>query len=440
MKAITRRSFVGGASAAVVAGLAACGNAGSGSSESKDRAPEDRKGNVYWLNFKPELDETAQALGKKYMEKFPNVTVKVVTAASGTYKQTLTSEMDKSDAPTLFVIGNQDGVKEWGDYAMDLKDTDLVKAQNTDEYNLKDGDKVVAAGYCYECYGICVNDDLVKKAGHSTDDIKDFESLKAVVEDIHKNAATLGFDAFVATDLDDSSSWRVTGHLANLEYYYEEKDAGDAWTKAPATIKGTYLPNYKDIFDLYITDSTVDPAQLASKTGDDAVNEFVNGEAVFYQNGTWSYKDVKSLGDDKLGMLPLYIGAAGEEKQGMCSGGENYWCVNSQASADDQQATLDFLYWVVTSDKGTTALADGMGFTCPFNSAKETANPFAKIAKKAVEDGKEPVTWAFVHIPSEEWKKGLSSALTAYAAGTAGWDGVQAAFVDGWAREKAATA
>ena len=128
MKAITRRSFVGGASAAVVAGLAACGNAGSGSSESKDRAPEDRKGNVYWLNFKPELDETAQALGKKYMEKFPNVTVKVVTAASGTYKQTLTSEMDKSDAPTLFVIGNQDGVKEWGDYAMDLKDTDLVKA------------------------------------------------------------------------------------------------------------------------------------------------------------------------------------------------------------------------------------------------------------------------------------------------------------------------
>ena len=32
-------------------------------------------------------------------------------------------------------------------------------------------------------YGIVVNADLVEKAGHSVDDIKDFDSLKAVVED-----------------------------------------------------------------------------------------------------------------------------------------------------------------------------------------------------------------------------------------------------------------
>ena len=216
MKAITRRSFLGGAaSAAAIAGLTAC----SGGSGSQASSGDSRKGSVYWLNFKPELDEAAQELGKKYTEKYPDVKVKVVTAASGTYEQTLTSEMDKDAAPTLFVIGNKAAVKEWGSYAMDLKDTDLVKAQSTDEYNLKDGDKVVAAGYCYECYGICVNDELLEKAGHSKDDIKDFASLKSVVEDIHSRASELGFDAFVATDLDDASSWRVTGHLANLEYF-----------------------------------------------------------------------------------------------------------------------------------------------------------------------------------------------------------------------------
>ena len=198
MKAITRRSFLAGvASAATVAGLAACSN-GSGSKAASDGA---RKGKVYWLNFKPELDATAQSLAKKYMEKYPDVKVKVVTAASGTYEQTLTYEMDKDDAPTLFVIGNRAAVKEWGSYAMDLKDTELVKAQNTDEYNLKDGNKVVAAGYCYECYGICVNDELLEKAGHSKDDIKDFASLKKVVEDIHSRASGLGVNSVSPANL-----------------------------------------------------------------------------------------------------------------------------------------------------------------------------------------------------------------------------------------------
>ena len=62
----------------------------------------------------------------------------------------------------------------------------------------------------YECYGIIVNPDLVEKAGHSMDEIKNFDGLKAVVEDIHANAATLGFDAFTSCDMDGSSSWRFT--------------------------------------------------------------------------------------------------------------------------------------------------------------------------------------------------------------------------------------
>ncbi len=308
MKAITRRSFLAGvASAATVAGLAACSN-GSGSKAASDGA---RKGKVYWLNFKPELDATAQSLAKKYMEKYPDVKVKVVTAASGTYEQTLTSEMDKDDAPTLFVIGNRAAVKEWGSYAMDLKDTELVKAQNTDEYNLKDGNKVVAAGYCYECYGICVNDELLEKAGHSKDDIKDFASLKKVVEDIHSRASELGFDAFAATDLDGASAWRVTGHLANLEYFYEEKKAGSTWTECPKTITGEYLPNYKNLFDLAINNSTVAPETLATG-GHDPETEFAQGKAAFIFSGSFGYADIKDRQEDLLHPLLLRRAGRGE--------------------------------------------------------------------------------------------------------------------------------
>ena len=77
---------------------------------------KDDKGSVYWLNFKPESDEVLQKVAKMYTEE-TGIEVKVVTAASGTYNQTLLAEMDKSDAPTLFVIGNQNAVKEWKDYA-----------------------------------------------------------------------------------------------------------------------------------------------------------------------------------------------------------------------------------------------------------------------------------------------------------------------------------
>ena len=79
------------------------------------------------------------------------------------------------------------------------------------------------------------------------------------------------------------------------------------------------------------TTATCDPALLSAKTGDDAVAEFVTEQAVFYQNGTWAYNDVAELGDDNLGMLPIYIGAEGEDKQGLCTGTENYWCVNSKS-------------------------------------------------------------------------------------------------------------
>ena len=239
--------------------------------------------------------------------------------------------------------------------------------------------------------------------------------------------------------MDSSSDWRFKTHLANLPIYYEYKEDGISSTPA---IKGTYLDNYKAIWDLYITDATCDPAVLSSKTGEDATAEFALGEAVFYQNGTWAYNDLSSNGmsDESLGMLPIYIGVEGEENQGLCTGSENYWCVNKNASEADIQATLDFLKWVVTSEEGCTALSQDMGFVCPFKAFDNypATNPLINIANDYVSSGKNSVAWTFTTMPSEEWKNGVGSALLEYAQGTGNWDGVVTAFVDGWASEYAA--
>ena len=82
-------------------------------------------------------------------------------------------------------------------------------------------------------------------------------------------------------------------------------------------------------------------------------------------------------------------------------------------------------------------MSDEMGFTIPFKSAKESPNVFVQQDAQYTADGKTPVSWNFSTMPSEEWKNGVGTALTAYAAdqSDANWKEVVSAFVDGWKTE-----
>ena len=394
------------------------------------------EGKVYYLNFKPEADEAWQNLAKAYTEE-TGTEVTVVTAASGQYETTLQSEMAKSDAPTLFQVNGPVGLKNWKDYCYDLKDSDIYSQLTSDAYTLKDGESVPGIAYVIESYGLIVNKTLLEKAGYTLDDIKSYDQLKTVADDIQSKKDELGIKgAFTSAGMDASSDWRFKTHLANLPIYYEYKDEG---VDDAAELKGTYLENYKNLFDLYITDSTCDPAELSAKTADDSRNEFVNSEAVFYQNGSWEYAELaKTFSDDELAMIPIYFGVD-DENQGLATGTENYWCVNKNASEEDIQATLDFMNWCVTSETGTKSMAEDMGFTIPFKTAVAPTNVFVKQDLENTEAGLTPVSWNFTTMPSEEWKNGVGTALTAYAAETGSWDDVVSAFVDNWAMEKALT-
>lgn len=395
----------------------------------------DAKGSVYYLNFKPEANAAWQALAKEYTE-LTGVEVKVVTAASGEYEATLTTEMGKSSAPTLFQCGTQQALSTWGDYCLDLSGTDVYKEMTTDEFNLKGANgEVYAIGYCYEAFGIIVNKALLKTAGYEVSDIKDFASFKRIVEDITARSSELGFSAFTSSGLDGSSSWRFSGHLANMPLYYEFRD--DKVTSQPAKITGDYLDNYKAIWDLYINNATCAPNQLATKTGDEAEAEFGQGKAVFYQNGSWEYSNLTSkekfgMDPKDITMIPIYCGVKGEESAALCCGTENCWAVNSKASEADQKATLDFLKWVVTSESGTKMMAEQFG-PIPFKNAKESENVFFTAANDYITKGNYVVTWAFNHTPNvEAWRAGVVSALLQYSANGGSWDDVKTAFVNGW--------
>ena len=390
--------------AAMAVPLAACGG-GSGSSG------DNGKGSVYFLNFKPEAADQWTALAKQYTDE-TGVQVKVQTAASGTYEQQLKSELAKSEAPTIFQVNGPVGYQNWKGYTADLTDSDIYKEMNDQSLALKGDDgQIVGVPYVIESYGIIYNKDLLNKYMamdgakiKSADELNSFDKLKAVADDMQA-----------------------------------KKFKKDNITAPPASIKDMYMDNFKNIFDLYITDSTTAKTQLSSKTGDDANSEFALGKAAFYQNGTWAWSDLQKAGmkADSLGMLPIYIGVD-DKTEGLATGSENYWCINSKVSDANQKASLEFLKWVISSDKGKKALSEDMGFTTPFKTFNDvkTDNPLIQDANKSIQNTElTQVAWDFSMMPSEEYKNVLGQAMLNYAQGTGDWNAVVDAFVNNWKTE-----
>ena len=462
-KMITRRNFLkaAGVSAAAL-GLAACGGSSSStassaaSSTAASSTAAKADGKVYYLNFKPEQDQDWQDLAAEYTKE-TGVPVTVVTAASGQYETTLMSEMEKSEAPTLFQVNGPVGLANWKDYCYDLSGSQLYGELTSDSFALKDGDSVYGLAYVIETYGLIYNKTILEgycgmdgAVVSSVDEINNFDTLKKVaddinsrIDDINKELGTDLTEAFASAGLDDGSSWRFSGHLANMPLYYEFKDDGCDLTAGEESIKGTYLDNFKNVWDMYVSDSAADPKTLNSGALN-AESEFGMGEAVFYQNGDWEFSPLTNeengyaVTADDLSMMPIYFGVD-DENEGLCVGTENYWAVNAKASQEDIDATLEFLNWVITSDEGRDAITNQMGLTAPYDTFTgdyETKNAFAQAANKLMTDGKTSVAWSFNATPNVvDWRADVVSALTAYTAGEGEWDAVKTAFVDGWANQ-----
>lgn len=410
-------------------------------------------GKVYYLNFKPEVDEQWQEIAKAYTDE-TGVEVKVVTAASGTYEEVLRSEIAGSDAPTLFQINGPVGLQSWKDYCLDMTDTDLYKSLSDQGLAVTGDDGgVYGIPYTVEAYGIIYNNAIMEKyfamegaKAASIDEINSFDTLKAVVEDMTAKKDDLGIEGvFASTSLLPGEDWRWQTHLANIPIYYEYKDKG---VSDLAEIDFTYGDNFKNIFDLYINNSTCKPGLLGSKAVTDSMAEFALGQCAMVQNGNWAWGQINTVEgntvkEEDVKFMPIYTGIEGEENQGLCVGTENFWCVNSQASEADQKATLDFANWMISSDAGKDYMVNSLGNSAPFSTFSDDEKPSDPLALSMysyMESGKTSVTWNFTTFPSQAFKDDFGAALLEYCNGNMTWEDVASTVVTRWAEEKAATA
>lgn len=430
------------AGAIAVSGLAACSGSG-----------DDGKPGVYFLNFKPEQESAYKKVAEAYTKE-TGVPVKVVTAASGTYEQTLKAEVGKSDAPTLFQLNGPVGLQNWQKYAADLTDADITKALKDDVPALKGEDgKVYGVPFAVEGYGIIYNEAIFDKyfampgaKATSVEEIKNFDKLKAVAEDMQSKKDQLGIQgAFASTSLASGEDWRWCTHLANIPVHYELQDLGVEDTDE---LKFKYNKEYQNIFDLYLENSTVEKTLAPSKSVTDSMAEFAQGKAAMVQNGNWAWGQIKEVSgnvvkEDEIKFMPIYTGIKGEEKQGLAVGTENYLAVNNKATEEDQKATIDFINWLFTTDEGKTHVVEDLGFIAPFNNYTEADAPNDPLATQiaaAINDEElTPVPWDFQYFPSQQFKDDFGQALGQYASGNISWDEVVKTFVDNWAAEKAAS-
>lgn len=422
-----------------------------GCSSSGDGSKDDEKSSVYYLSFKPEQEEQWKKIAEDY-EKETGVKVKVVTAASGTYEQTLKSEIAKEDAPTLFQINGPVGYQSWKDYCLDLKDTELYKHLLNEDMAVKDGDGVYGIPYVEEGYGIIYNNAIMEKyfkldgaKAKSMDEINNYDKLKEVAEDMQTKKDKLGIDGvFASTSLTPGEDWRWQTHLSNLPIYYEykDKDVTDL-----DKIDFTYADQYKNIFDLYINNSTCAPTLLGSKTVSDSMAEFALGKAAMVQNGNWAWSQIaevegNTVKEDDVKFMPIYTGVKGEEKQGISIGTENFFSINNKASEADQKASISFVEWLFTSETGKKHVTEELGFIAPFDTFKDAETPQDPLAKEVLRylGNKDlyNVDWNFVSFPSQTFKDDFGSALLEYANGNLKWEDVKSKVVDEWANEKEA--
>lgn len=423
-------------------------NSSSGESKlnSSSKVDTSKVKEIYYLNFKPEISDKYEEIAKKYEEE-KGIKVKVTTAASGEYEKTLTTQMANADtAPTIFQINGPVGYENWKDYCADLSDTEFYNTLSDKTLAVKSGDGVYGIPYAVEGYGIIYNNAIMEKyfksdkkstEYKSMDEINTYDKLKAVVEDMTKIKDELGIKGvFGSTSLKTGDDWRWQTHLMNLPLYYEFNSDSESSILSCLNSKELgfkYSDNFKNIFDLYTDNSCTEKNQLGSKTVDESMGEFALGNVAMIQNGNWAWDQISQtkgnvVEADDIKYLPIYTGVEGEENQGLCIGTENYLAINSQADPAEQQASIEFLEWLFSSEYGKKAVVEELGFIAPFTTFTDDEKPDNPLAKEVLgwmeKDGVESVAWTFQGIPSEQWKQDFGADLLKYVQGQEEWSKV----------------
>jgi len=137
--------------------------------------------------------------------------------------------------------------------------------------------------------------------------------------------------------------------------------------------------------------------------------DFAKGNAAFYFMGDWTWAVIGSLEgrDSEFGVLPIPISNNPDDYgngQIPYSEPKLFAIDNSAATPEEQQAALEFLEWMLTSEEGQKAIVEQMGLVMPYKDVKvESTNVIANAVAEYVSKGQTIDISIINYFPADYW-------------------------------------
>ena len=362
----------------MILALAACGH---GDEESS--AEEVLTGTVRYMNSDPALQESWQRIAEAYTAE-RGVPVEIISSGTENYMTDLNYALNSGSAPVLFDVHSAAEFRQVEPICKNITGQKVLNQVITNAFSLSRDfvwnatENFGAVGYSIDSYGFLVNRVLLEKAGYHFSDLKDLASLSAAAADIQSRAGELGITgAFSAVD-----SAVFCSNLYNACAFPTLESDGYANPQFLEDVPG----QMRGLIDVI----TANGAGLSSYND---LNSFIQGRTVFCPAtvSDYSAEMEAGIGYENVGFIPLYCGVGKEEDQGLCTNANRFWCVNENASEEDQKAALDFISWVAEEEISNDILADEMGICTPFVNAKTPRNPLIAMMNESLATRKNPV-------------------------------------------------
>ena len=386
---------------------------------------------------------------KDYKEK-ANIEVTFEKLEEG-YEEELVRRLDSATPPTIFEVNGTEDYLRLKEHCANIGGTELEGQLTDKSLALLTNEGAFGVPFSVEGFGIIYNERIMNEFFAipdretmiaSAEEIKNFDDLKEVVEEMTKKKEALGIDGVFAAFPYDAQ-W--AGEIISIPLYYEiERKNIDIERNGLDKFELLYAENLKNIFDLYTENSVVDKKDIVSISRKEAEEEFISEKCAMMISDSRILRKTEKSDDAKMGfkMMPLYTGMDNEENRGLAFITDKYLCINKNASAEEQKAAQDFLCELFSSRSGKRYVSNTLGYITPFNTFSKSEIPddalsgeiFSWINKNGLTTASIDLTL----IPSDEFKKNLSAALLSYASGEKSWEDFKEETVADWKKEIAA--
>jgi len=441
VKGLTRFSVLIFCLALLIGTLAACsGNNAGGGNASGSPAPSNggsetktdassqgsKPIKITFFNTSAEVNTVFEKLFEKYHEVNPNVTVELIpTPIGGAQIEIFQSRLASGNPPT---ISNLDPghIVQYRDKFLDLEP---VKAKY-EELTLPgavdggtfDG-KFLGIPWTAQGYGLLYNTRVVEEAIGGPFDpstIRTRDDLAALLEKIDA--------AGIPPVMIHGADWSLGAHYFALGFSLQSRDAGERfqyWEDLKAgkvkLADNAVFNGLMDTFDLLKSYNARKNDPLVANYELDSA-DFAKGNAALYFMGDWTWAVIGSMEgrDNDFGVLPVPISNNPDDYgngQIAYSEPKLFAIDNTAATEEEQQAALEFLEWMLTSEEGQKAIVEEMGLVMPYKDVKAvSSNVIAQAVGEYVEKGQTIDISIINYFPSDYWANNGAS-MQKYLAG-----------------------